>query len=240
MIPGCLTQRRKGAKGAKLIRRHYSCDARSARSLQRHPNNMTWFYRLKIDSLLYPLLGIGICLVLWYAIAGKSTVTQSKDEWGDTVTMTRRHGLSADLPTPVETWKASRNYVLQPLAKRGELDQGILRFTWLSLVLVAQGYALALLVGVPSASVWGFRRRLQRCSIRSFRCFGQSPRSHGCRSAWCSFSARKLSCREALPTPPRSWPRSYRRDLLDVAHRIEQRPWGCARFRRIISTWRRC
>jgi nitrate/nitrite transport system permease protein len=39
--------------------------------------------------------------------------------------------------------------VLEPFAKRGELDQGILRFTWLSLVLVAQGYALALLLGVP-------------------------------------------------------------------------------------------
>lgn len=110
---------------------------------------MSWFHRLKLDSLLYPLFGIGICLVLWYAVAGKSTVTQTKDDWGDTVTLTKRHGLSADLPTPAETWHASREYVLQPFAKRGELDQGILRFTWLSLVLVVQGYALALIIGIP-------------------------------------------------------------------------------------------
>ena len=110
---------------------------------------MNWFYRLKLDSLLYPLFGIGICLLLWYGVAGKATITQTTDDWGDTQTITRRHGLSADLPTPIETWNASRAYVLQPLAKRGELDQGILRFTWLSLVLVAQGYALALLAGVP-------------------------------------------------------------------------------------------
>ncbi|HEV7869283.1 MAG TPA: nitrate ABC transporter permease [Chthoniobacteraceae bacterium] len=110
---------------------------------------MHWFHRFKLDSFLYPLLGIGLCLLLWYGVAGKSTVTQTKDDWGDTVTITKRHGLSADLPTPAETWEASRSYVLEPFAKRGELDQGILRFTWLSLVLVAQGYALALLLGVP-------------------------------------------------------------------------------------------
>jgi nitrate/nitrite transport system permease protein len=110
---------------------------------------MNWFHRLHLDSILYPIFGVGVCLALWYAVAGKSTVTRTTDDWGDTVTVTKRHGLSADLPTPAETWNASRPYVLAPFAKRGELDQGILRFTWLSLVLVAQGYALAVLVGVP-------------------------------------------------------------------------------------------
>jgi nitrate/nitrite transport system permease protein len=38
---------------------------------------------------------------------------------------------------------------VKPLAKRGELDQGILAFTWLSLKLVAQGYAIALRIGTP-------------------------------------------------------------------------------------------
>ena len=40
------------------------------------------------------------------------------------------------------TWEASKPYVMQPFEKRGELDQGILRFTWYSLVLVAKGYAI--------------------------------------------------------------------------------------------------
>jgi nitrate/nitrite transport system permease protein len=110
---------------------------------------MNWFHRSKLDYLLYPLLGIGLSLLLWAAVAGKPVTTRTTDDWGDTVTVTKRHGLSADLPGPAETWKASRDYVLKPFEKRGELDQGILRFTWLSLILVAQGYAIALLVGTP-------------------------------------------------------------------------------------------
>ena len=123
---------------------------------------MNWFHRLKLDALLYPLLGIGFCLLIWYAIAGKSTVSQMKDDWGDTVTITKRSGLSADLPTPAETWDASRKYVLEPFAKRGELDQGILRFTWLSLMLVAQGYVLALLVGIPVGFCLGLSKMFTR------------------------------------------------------------------------------
>ena len=44
---------------------------------------------------------------------------------------------------PLKTWEVSKLYIVEPFAKRGELDQGILRFTWYSLVLVAKGYALA-------------------------------------------------------------------------------------------------
>jgi nitrate/nitrite transport system permease protein len=53
------------------------------------------------------------------------------------------------LPSPFATWKASKLYVLDPFEKRGELDQGILRFTWYSLIRVAKGYALAILIGTP-------------------------------------------------------------------------------------------
>jgi len=105
--------------------------------------------KLKLDSILLPFFGIALCLALWWGVAGKATTTHTKDDWGDPVTITKRVGLSADLPTPAETWKASRDYITKPFAKRGELDQGILRFTWLSLVLVAQGYAIALLIGTP-------------------------------------------------------------------------------------------
>src|SRR6187549_4102662 len=59
------------------------------------------------------------------------------------------------LPSPLKTWEVSRPYVVEPFAKRGELDQGILRFTWYSLVLVAKGYALALLIGTPLGFVLG-------------------------------------------------------------------------------------
>jgi len=41
------------------------------------------------------------------------------------------------LPSPLKTWEMSKLYLLKPFEKRGELDQGILRFTWYSLILVA-------------------------------------------------------------------------------------------------------
>jgi nitrate/nitrite transport system permease protein len=106
--------------------------------------------------------------------------------WGDTVTVTKREGLSADLPTPGETWQASKVYITQPFAKRGELDQGILAFTWLSLKLVAQGYAIALILGTPLGSSSGYRRHSPRSSIRSSRSCVRSRRSPGFRLAWCS------------------------------------------------------
>ena len=61
----------------------------------------------------------------------------------------KRVGLIPDLPNVIETWDSSKPYIVDPWAKRGEMDQGILRFTWYSLILVAQGYIIALIVGVP-------------------------------------------------------------------------------------------
>jgi len=82
----------------------------------------------KLDWLLLPLLGFAVVLALW-SISSRTWAT--------------------NLPSPSQTWIASRDYVLEPFAKRGEMDQGILRFTWYSLILVAQGYAIALVVGTP-------------------------------------------------------------------------------------------
>ena len=84
--------------------------------------------KFKLDWLILPLVGLVIILSIWAV----SSLTWAKD-----------------LPSPLKTWESSKPYILEPFAKRGEMDQGILRFTWYSLVLVAQGYALALLVAVP-------------------------------------------------------------------------------------------
>ncbi len=91
----------------------------------------------QIDWLLLPLLGAGVVVALWYA----SSATWAKE-----------------LPNPTRTWEASKPYLLEPFAKRGELDQGILRFTWLSLVLVAKGYAIALLIGTPLGFLLGLSK----------------------------------------------------------------------------------
>jgi nitrate/nitrite transport system permease protein len=82
----------------------------------------------KVDWIVLPMIGIGIVVLLWQI----SSVTWAKE-----------------LPSPGRTWANSKDYILKPFEKRGEMDQGILRFTWYSLTLVAKGYALALLIGTP-------------------------------------------------------------------------------------------
>jgi len=103
----------------------------------------------KLDWLLLPTLGVLVCILLWGLIAGREVRTEYVDDFGDKMTKVQRAGLSADLPSPIETWQKSKLYVMEPLAKRGELDQGLLRFTWLSLSLVIKGYSIALIIGTP-------------------------------------------------------------------------------------------
>jgi nitrate/nitrite transport system permease protein len=92
--------------------------------------------RARVEWLLFPLLGFCGVVAAWGLT---SLVVDS-------------------LPSPWRTWEASRPYVLAPFDKRGELDQGILRFTWYSLARVAKGYALALLVGTPLGLLVGLSR----------------------------------------------------------------------------------
>ncbi len=124
---------------------------------------ITWVRGLANSTILtnavFPFIGIGCCILIWMLISGKSLVTTSIDDWGDKVTVTKRVGISADLPSPMETWRASMPYVVEPFAKRGELDQGILRFSWLSLKLVAQGYLIAIVLGTPIGFCLGLSRR---------------------------------------------------------------------------------
>ena len=87
-----------------------------------------------VEIALLPLVGIACVLALWALTSAT---------WAET------------LPSPWKTWQASKMYVLAPFEKRGELDQGILRFTWYSLVRVAKGYALALAFGTPLGLLLG-------------------------------------------------------------------------------------
>jgi nitrate/nitrite transport system permease protein len=116
-------------------------------------------HKYKLDAFFLPLLAILATCVFWFAIAGKNITTEKVDDFGDKIKVTKREGISADLPTPAETWTASKLYITEPLAKRGELDQGILRFTWMSLVLVAQGYFIALLIGTPLGFLLGLSKK---------------------------------------------------------------------------------
>ncbi len=65
------------------------------------------------------------------------------------------NSVAPDLPSPVKTWEESKLYILQPFDKRGEADQGILRLAGYSLLRVAKGFFLAILVGAPLGFLLG-------------------------------------------------------------------------------------
>ena len=66
--------------------------------------------------------------------------------------------LAPDLPSPLRTWNESRRYVLEPFFKDGEMNQGIGRLAFYSLVRVGKGYLLALLIGTPIGFLLGLSR----------------------------------------------------------------------------------
>ena len=125
---------------------------------------MDFIKRFKLDNLLLPCVGLAAFLLLWLAIAGRVEKKKTVDDFGDPATKTVKVGVSPDLPSPVETWKASRLYVAQPFAKRGELDRGILAFTALSLGLVTQGYLIALLLGTPLGFFLGLSKTFTKAA----------------------------------------------------------------------------
>src|SRR6187455_1274869 len=97
--------------------------------------------KLKLDWLLLPLVGVAIVVGLWAISSGT---------W------------AKELPSPLKTWEKSKEYILKPFEKRGEMDQGILRFTWYSLTLVAKGYMLALVIGTPIGFMLGLSKTFSR------------------------------------------------------------------------------
>lgn len=109
-------------------------------------------------AILLPLVGAMLCLVVWSAVAGKNANQTLEDGSSEEV----RFGLIKDLPGPLETWRQTKKYILKPFEKREDLDQGILRFTWYSLLVVAKGYAIALLIGAPLGFLLGLSPTFSR------------------------------------------------------------------------------
>ena len=87
-----------------------------------------------------PLLGVGLALVCWWA-ASRAV---------------------PDLPSPSRTWEESRIYVMEPLAKRGEMDQGIGLLAYYSLIRVGQGFLIGILIGTPLGFLLGVSPTLTR------------------------------------------------------------------------------
>jgi nitrate/nitrite transport system permease protein len=90
--------------------------------------------RFDLFQYLLPLAGIGLVLLIWTFLS---------------------QTVAPDLPSPLKTWDESKDYVLRPFFKDGEMNQGIGRFAALSLVRVAKGFLVAVLVGTLLGYVLG-------------------------------------------------------------------------------------
>lgn len=94
----------------------------------------------RVVDLMLPAVGVGLALIVWWAASVRVP----------------------DLPSPLRTWEESKIYVLQPLEKRGETDQGIALLAYYSLTRVAQGFLLGALIGTPVGLLLGISPLLTR------------------------------------------------------------------------------
>jgi nitrate/nitrite transport system permease protein len=94
----------------------------------------------RVSHVLLPGVGIGLALLVW---------------WGTSL-------LVPDLPSPVRTWEESKIYILAPLEKRGEMDQGILLLAYYSLVRVTRGFLLGIAIATPLGFLFGVSPALTR------------------------------------------------------------------------------
>jgi len=99
---------------------------------------------MRIDTyqkVILPLVGAVSVLVLWALVSAT---------------------FAPDLPSPLRTWQESRRYVLDPFFKEGEMNQGMGRLAFYSLVRVGKGFALALAIGTPIGFLLGLSRRFHQ------------------------------------------------------------------------------
>jgi nitrate/nitrite transport system permease protein len=94
----------------------------------------------RVIHLLLPMVGVVLALVVWWAASLKVP----------------------DLPSPARTWQESKVYILEPLVKRGETDQGIALLAYYSLVRVARGFLLGVIIGTPVGFLFGVSPLINR------------------------------------------------------------------------------
>jgi nitrate/nitrite transport system permease protein len=94
----------------------------------------------RIVRFLLPAVGVAFLLFIWAALSANVP----------------------DLPSPMKTWEESKVYILQPLEKRGEMDQGIVRLAAYSLFRVAKGFLLGIVIATPLGFVLGLSKVFNR------------------------------------------------------------------------------
>ncbi len=94
----------------------------------------------RLARVILPLIGILAVVALW---AFMSTTVP-------------------DLPSPLKTWQDSKVYIMEPLVKRGEMDQGIVLLAYQSLIRVAKGFLLGALIATPLGFLLGLSKAFNR------------------------------------------------------------------------------
>jgi nitrate/nitrite transport system permease protein len=94
----------------------------------------------RIGHVFLPLTGVGLVGLIWLA-ASQSI---------------------PDLPSPAQTWEESKLYLLLPLEKRGEMDQGMALLASYSLVRVTKGFILGIALATPLGLLLGLSPTLHR------------------------------------------------------------------------------
>jgi nitrate/nitrite transport system permease protein len=94
----------------------------------------------RVGQFLLPLVGIAVAGLAWWVASMEIP----------------------ELPSPLETWEESRLYLLEPWAKRGEMDQGIGRLAYYSLIRVARGFLLGIGLGAPLGFLLGMSTAAHR------------------------------------------------------------------------------
>jgi nitrate/nitrite transport system permease protein len=94
----------------------------------------------RIVRFLLPVVGVVFLLMVWTVLSANVQ----------------------DLPSPMKTWQESKIYILSPLEKRGEMDQGIVRLASYSLFRVAKGFLLGVVIATPLGFILGLSKTFNR------------------------------------------------------------------------------
>ncbi len=95
----------------------------------------------RLSNFLLPAVGVLVVVLVWWIASAV---------------------VSKDLPSPWRTWQESKIYILQPFEKRGEMDQGIGRLAFYSLVRVAKGFLVGIALATPLGFFLGASQTLRR------------------------------------------------------------------------------
>lgn len=126
---------------------------------------MSWhvFKSWCLDYLIYPCVGLGVCLIVWSSFSAWSF--DPKADTGQVDPVTKKAILGKNFfPSPTETFSKSWKYVAHAFTdNESEGYRGIGLEVWDSLKLVAMGYAAALIVAVPIGFIFGSSELFRKC-----------------------------------------------------------------------------